>query len=112
MFVSVPPTQLGQPVKVWDGIAKPIGITVNTAGEIIVTEYEGDDVVLDKGGQRLRSINHSEHKFVYLLGVAVESETTSISLIQVLIKSSSRTAARFKSTKFSKWKFQDMMMLQ
>ena len=72
VFVSVPPTQLGQPVKVWDGIAMPRGITVNTAGEIIVAEYMGDVVVLDKEGRRLRSINHSEHQFQSLYGVAVD----------------------------------------
>ena len=74
MFVSVPPTQLDQPVKVWDGIADPYGITVNTAGEIIVAEYKGDVVVLDKEGRRLRSINHSEHHFQSLQGVAVDGE--------------------------------------
>ena len=74
VFVSVSPTQLGQPVKVWDGITKPIGITVSTAGEIIVTEYQGDVVVLDKEGRRLRCINHSEHQLKYLLGVAVDSD--------------------------------------
>ena len=74
VFVSVPPTQLGQPVKVWDGIAVPYDITVNTAGEIIVAEYKGDVVVLDKEGRRLRSINHSEHHFPSLQGVAVDGE--------------------------------------
>ena len=74
VFVSVTPTQLDQPVKVWDGIAKPCGISVNTAGEIIVAEYMGDVVVLDKEGRRLRSINHSEHHFQYLYDVAVDSD--------------------------------------
>ena len=74
VFVSVPPTQLDQPVKVWDGIAKPCDITVNTAGEIIVAENMGDIVVWDKEGRRLRSINHSEHQFKYLRGVAVDDE--------------------------------------
>ena len=74
VFVSVPPTQLGQPVKVGDGIANPRGITVNTAGEIIVAECKGDVVVLDKEGRRLRSINHSEHHFQSLQGVAVDGE--------------------------------------
>ena len=74
VFVSVPPTQLGQPVKVWDGIAMPCGITVNTAGEIIVAEFNRDVVVLDKEGRRLRSINHSEHQFQYLHSVAVDSD--------------------------------------
>ena len=74
VFVSAPPTQLDQPVKVWDGIEFPIGITVNTAGEIIVAEHNGDVVVLDKEGRRLRSINHSEHHFQYLHGIAVDSD--------------------------------------
>ena len=74
VFVSVPSTQLGQPVKVLDDIRYPCGITVNTAGEIIVTKYRGDVVVLDKEGRRLRSINHSEHQFKYLRGVAVDGE--------------------------------------
>ena len=74
VFVSVPPTQLGQPVKVWGGITNPRGITVNTAGEIIVAEYKGDIVVFDKQGRQLRCINLSEHRFKYFLGVAVDSE--------------------------------------
>ena len=74
VFVSVPPTQLDKPIKVWNVIAEPIGITVNTAGEIIVAEYTGDVVVFDKKGRRLRSINRSEHNFKYLQDVAVDDE--------------------------------------
>ena len=33
VFVSVPPTELGQPVKVWGGLTKPRCITVNSVGE-------------------------------------------------------------------------------
>ena len=74
VFVSVPSTQLGQSVKIWGGITKPSSITVNAAGEIIVAERNGDVVVLDKEGRRLRRINHSEHNFKHLRGVAVDSE--------------------------------------
>ncbi len=74
VFVSIPPTQLGQLVKVCDGLTHPSCITVNTAGEIIVTEYNGDVVVLDKEGRRLRSISHSEHQFQHLRGIAEDSE--------------------------------------
>ena len=74
VFVSVPPTQLDMPIKVWDDITMPIGITVNTAGEIIVAERGGDVVVFDKEGRQLRSINHSEHRFTCLCGVAVDSD--------------------------------------
>ena len=74
VFVFVPPTQLDQPVKVWGGIRNPYGITVNTAGEIIVAEVAGDIVVLDKKGRRLRSVNRSEHQFQSLRGVALDGE--------------------------------------
>ena len=74
LFVSISPTQLGLPVKVWDGFKNPSGITVNTIGEIIVAEYGGDVVVLDKEGKRLRSIFRSEHQFESLRSIAVDSD--------------------------------------
>ena len=48
VFVSIPPTRLGQSVKVWGGITSPRGITVNSVGKIIVAECDGDVVVMDK----------------------------------------------------------------
>ena len=81
VFVSVPPTQLGQPVKIWGGIRHPIGITVNTVGEIIVTEYKEDVLVLDKEGRRLRNINHSEHQFNIYKVLLLTVKITSISLM-------------------------------
>ena len=74
VFVFIPPARLGQLVKVWDGLTRPSGIAINTEGYIIVAEYDGDVVVLGKEGKQLRSINHSEHQFRYLQGVAVDSE--------------------------------------
>ena len=41
LYVSIHPTQLGQPVKVWTGIKSPIGITANSRGEILVASYIG-----------------------------------------------------------------------
>ena len=74
VFVSIPPAQLSKPIKVWGGFLKPIGLAVNSVGEIIVTEYNGNVVVLDKEGKRLRNVNHSEHQIKHLLGVAVDKE--------------------------------------
>ena len=74
VMVCSPPTLLDKPVKVWDGFKLPHGITVNSVGEIIVAEYGGDIVVLDKDGTRLRTIKSSEHQFKYLQHVAVDSE--------------------------------------
>ena len=74
VLVCSPPTLLDKPVKVWDGFKWPQVITINSVGEIIVAEYGGDVVVMDRDGTRLRSVNSSDHQFERLRGVAVDSE--------------------------------------
>ena len=74
VLVCSPPTLLDKPVKVWDGFKQPRGIIVNSVGEIIVAEGEGDVVVMDRDGTRLRTIDSSEHQFEYLQGVAVDND--------------------------------------
>ena len=73
VLVCSPPTLLDKPVKVWDGVKGPWGITVNSVGEIIVAEGK-DVVVVDRDGTRLRSVNSSDHQFEHLRSVAVDSE--------------------------------------
>ena len=36
VHVSIHPTQLGKSIKIWTGITKPVGITANSKGEILV----------------------------------------------------------------------------
>ena len=74
MTVYISPAQLDKPVKVWCGITKPLDITVNSVGEIIVAEAYKDIVVLDKEGKRLRQIKHSQHQIDGLQSVAVDNE--------------------------------------
>ena len=82
VLVCSPPTLLDKPVKVWDGFEEPCGITVNSAGEIIVVEYDGDVVVMDRNGTRLRFIDFTddtfedftEYKFEYLRSVTIDNE--------------------------------------
>ena len=74
VFVSLPPTLLGKPVRVWAGIARPTGIAVNSVGEIIVAESQGDVIVFDREGKRMRTIKQSEHRFRGLAGVSVDGE--------------------------------------
>ena len=52
VFVSIPPTQLGKPVKVWTNLTKPTGITVNSVGEILVLEEKGNIIKFDTEGNR------------------------------------------------------------
>ena len=55
VFVSIPPTQLGKPVKVWTNLTWPTSVTVNSVGEILVSEYRinrGSIVKFDTEGNR------------------------------------------------------------
>ena len=73
LTVYISPTQLDKPVKVWHGFSNPYGITVNSVGEIIVTE-DDDIVVFDKEGKKLRYIEHSQHQIDELQNVAIDNE--------------------------------------
>ena len=59
MFVSIPPTQLGQPVKVRTNLTKPTGITVNSVGEILVSEGSGNIIKFDTEGNRRTLVEHN-----------------------------------------------------
>ena len=74
VFVSIPPTQLGKPVKVWSGIPYPAGVTANSEGDIIVTEFYGDIVKFDKEGKKHVLVEHSKCMLQYLIAVAVDNE--------------------------------------
>ena len=52
VFVSIPPTQLGKPVKVWTNLNRPAGITMNSIGEILVSEWSGNIIKFDTEGNR------------------------------------------------------------
>ena len=74
VFVSINPSKLGKPVKIIPGLNLPTDVAFNSKGEMIVTEREGDIVMLDKEGKKLRSIKRYIHNFQLLHGVAVDSE--------------------------------------
>ena len=71
VFVSVPVAQLGQPVSVWHGLSYPNGVTVNSVGEVVVSQSHGDVIIFDKEGKRLRSV---QHKLGFFFGVTVDGE--------------------------------------
>ena len=72
--VSISPTQLGKPVKVWTGISGLFGVTVNSEGEVIVCELSGDIIKLDKEGKKHVIVKHSTTTLAYLLDVATDKE--------------------------------------
>ena len=79
VFVSIPPTQLGKPVKVWTNLIVPTGITVNSVGEILVSEERGNIIKFDTEGNRrtlvkqgrvkdLRKIEVDDEDKIYCIG--------------------------------------------
>ena len=71
VFVSIPPTQLGKPVKVWDKIRLPTGVTVNSEGDILVTEARGDIIKFDKDGNKHVLVKHSKTMLDTLIAVCI-----------------------------------------
>ena len=72
--VSISATQLGKPVKVWTGISDPFGVTVNSEGEVIVCELDGDIIKLDKEGKKHVIVKHSTTTLSRLSDVATDKE--------------------------------------
>ena len=66
VVVKIPPTQLGKPLKVIGGVKNPIGIAINSAGNVLVAEESSDVKVLDKSGRILHMIEKSCYGFAYL----------------------------------------------
>ena len=73
VFVSIPPTQLGKPVKVIEtGDKKPWFIAVNSSGEMIVTGSSKIDI-FDKKRITSRTIDPADTGLTIPSGVAIDS---------------------------------------
>ena len=72
VFVSIPPTQLGKPVKMWTNVIRPTGITVNSVGEILVSEWGGNIIKFDTEGNRRTLVE--QNRVISLRKIAVDGE--------------------------------------
>ena len=72
VFVSIPPTHLGKPVKVWTNLTGPAGITVNSVGEILVSEWSGNIIKFDNEGNRRTLVK--QNRLNALRKIAVDDE--------------------------------------
>ena len=72
VFVSIPPTQMGKLVKVWTNLTKPTGITVNSVGEILVSELRGNIIKFDTKGNRRTLVE--QNRVINLRKIAVDGE--------------------------------------
>ena len=61
VHVSIHPTQLGKPVKIWTGLKNPNGITANSNGEILVALCQGNTNIVkyDAEGKRVDLVEKS-----------------------------------------------------
>ncbi len=73
VFVSISPTQLGKPVKVWDNIRDPTGVTVNSDNTVVVVTEDSGIFTLDRNGKR-RVLKHFQSNLDEVHGVATDSE--------------------------------------
>ena len=71
VFAKIHPTQLGEPVRVVEGMVSPWGIAINSKQQLVVAEFGGKKVtVFDREGKKVRTTK-SETR---LTGVAVDED--------------------------------------
>ena len=73
VFVRIPPTKLDKPVMKIQGV-NPWFLTMNSSNEVIVSDCDRDVVVMNKQGERLRSISKTQHQLRSVRGVAVDED--------------------------------------
>ena len=72
VFVSIHPTQLGKPVRIWKGVTNPFGIRANSKGELLVTEYGANIMKFDANGTKEKLATQKE--LTQLRCIAVDDE--------------------------------------
>ena len=73
VFAKIHPTQLGEPVRVMEGVNRPWGITLNSKQQLVVAEWSGKKVtVFDREGKKVQTI--TSEKFSCPIGVAVDKD--------------------------------------
>ena len=72
VFAKIHPTQLGEPVRVVEGVVDPWEIALNSKQQLVVAEWDGKVSVFDKEGKRVRAITHE--KLLHPAGVAVDKD--------------------------------------
>ncbi len=74
VFVSISPTQLGKPIKIWHDIKGPHGIHTNSQNNLIVVEYRKDIIEVDSNGKTSVLVQLSQAGLTRLECIAIDSE--------------------------------------
>ncbi len=72
VFVSIPPTQMGQPVRVIAGLSNPCSLDIFAGGEMIVAELN-DFVIMSRMGKKLKLLKGAKLDMYHPCGVAVDN---------------------------------------
>ena len=72
VFAKIHPTQLGEPVRVVEGVVHPWGIALNSKQQLVVAEYGGKVTVFDRKGKKIQTI--TSVKLSNPAGVAVDKD--------------------------------------
>ena len=73
VFAKIHPSQLGEPVRVVEGMIFPLGLALNSKQQLVVAEWiEKKVVVFDRDGKKVQTISHK--KFSGPTGVAVDKD--------------------------------------
>ena len=71
---SLSPTELDEPIKIWNKIAGACAITTNSTGEIVVAKRYGYILKFGKDGNRQTLVEKSSHDLTSLQGIAIDSD--------------------------------------
>ena len=97
MFAKIHPTQLGEPVRVVEGVVWPWGIALNSKQQLVVAEWGGKKmIVFDKDGKKVQTITHE--KFSQPSGVAIDKDDN----VYASDDNSDNDTHKFSILKFSK----------
>ena len=82
MYVSINPTQLGKPVKIWNEISRPSGITSNSKGEILISSGKNLPTLVKYNTERKRVVIVNNSSLIQPCCVACDDEDLTYCLDQ------------------------------
>ena len=83
---SLSPTELGQPIKIWNQVCEPSDITTNSTGDILVADGDYDIIKFGKDGNKQTLVKKSRHSLTSPEGIALDSDDIITALMMTPVK--------------------------